>query len=81
MNKNSTQLEYQISSFSNFAKSAILNAKDTKPFRIEVLVWKEMYLVKLYNHIMVDENVEVLNFVSSDYSRSLLFTKIYLKND
>ena len=24
---------------------------------------------------MVDENVEVLNFVSPDYSRSLLFTK------
>ena len=44
MNKNSTQLEYQISSFSNFAKSAILNAKGTKTFCIEVLVWKEIHI-------------------------------------
>lgn len=29
---------------------------------------------------MLGENVEVLNFVSSDYSRSLLFTKIYFNN-
>lgn len=61
----------------------MLKVKIPKYFvlKYKYIVKKEMYLVKLKNHIMVAENVEVLNFVSSDYSRSLLFTKIYFNND